>query len=351
MAAFARVGLCMRTTLTAQKEEVRDLSKSASVSSSSHMNENGQAATPAASRWRQGLIWALLSPLFLGTIPILAKLAYAAGVNVLTVVAFRTIFAATLLWVSTALFARHFIRSSAPAVVGSLIAGGINGIGSIFYYASLTRIDASLGQLINITYLVFVTLLLRLAGQSISWLTIFRTALTIFAIYLLSRGGLGPTDWLGIGMMTTAALMYAIQLVLSQRIMLDIPAPTMTLYAMTAMATVVTVAWFVNPVDLTAVSLSGWRAILLMGLATALSRLTLFLGVKNLGSIQTALLGVLEVLVTIGIATVLLGERLTPMQWLGASILLAGILLVRFERGLPKFIDWWQLILLRRIKK
>lgn len=304
-----------------------------------------------ASSRQTGLIWALLSPVFLGTIPILAKIAYASGVNVLTVVAFRTIFAATVLWTATGLFARHYIKSSVPAIVSSLLAGGINGIGSIFFYASLTRIDASLGQLINITYLIFVTIFLRLAGQSISWLTMARTAITIFAVFLLTQGGLRPPDWIGVGMMLVGAIMYAIQLVLSQRIMLDIPAPTMTLYAITAMAGVVTIAWIIQPTNLMTVSMAGWRAILLMGLATALARLTLFLGVKSLGSIQTALLGMLEVIVTIGIAAVLLHERLTPTQWMGAAILVIGILLVRFERGVPKFIDWWQIIWHWKVRK
>jgi drug/metabolite transporter (DMT)-like permease len=205
--------------------------------------------------------------------------------------------------------------------------------------------------LVNISYLVFVTVFLRLAGQTISLLTILRTALTIGAIYLLTQGGVGPADWLGVGMMLVAAITYAIQLVLSQRIMLDIPAPTMTLYAITAMAAVVTGAWFIAPVDLALVSTDGWQAIGLMALVTALSRLTLFLGVKAMGSIQTALLGVSEVVVTIVIAAVFLGERLTMLQWVGAAVLMVSIFLVRFEKGVPRFIDWWQFLWRRFLPK
>lgn len=302
------------------------------------------SAQTSSQQWNFGLLWGLLSPLFLGIVPILAKVAYAAGVNVLTVVAFRTVIAAILLWLGMLLFKRNLIRSSLPAILSSMIAGAINGLGSIFFYTSLTRIDASLGQLVNISYLVFVTVFLRLAGQTISFLTIVRTALTIGAIYLLTRGGSSPADWLGVGMMLFAAITYAIQLVLSQRIMLDIPAPTMTLYAITAMAVVVTVAWLMMPVDLALVSTDGWHAIGLMALVTALSRLTLFLGVKAMGSIQTALLGVSEVVVTIVIAAVFLGERLTLLQWLGAAILMVPIFMVRFEKGVPRFIDWWQFL-------
>lgn len=293
-------------------------------------------------RWQQGLFWALITPIFLGVAPILAKVAYATGVNVLTVVAFRTLFAAVILWTAVLLFRRSFIYSSTPAILSSLLAGGINGLGSLFYYASLSRIDASLGQLVNITYLVFITMLLRLAGQRISLLTLIRTALAMLGIYILTQGGLGQPDWVGVGMMTIAALTYAIQLVLGQRILYDIPAQTMTLYAMTAMAGVVSVAWLIAPTDLTTVSMAGWEAILWMGLVTGLSRLTLFLGVKHLGSIQTALLGVLEVVVSIVLAIYFLNEHLTWVQWIGAVVLVVSVLLVRFERNVPNFLDWWK---------
>ena len=72
--------------------------------------------------------------------------------------------------------------------------------------------------------------------------------------------------------------------------------------------------------------------------------MTLFLGVKRLGSIQAALLNVLEVVVSIVLAIFLLGETLTLTQVAGALVLLISILLVKYERGLPRFIDWWQII-------
>ena len=314
-------------------------------------SEANEATAVSNKQWRRGLLWALLSPVFLGFLPILAKLAYGTGADVLTVVAARTVFAAMLLWAGMLLFGRHLIRSSSIAILSSMVAGAINGIGSLFFYASLTRIDASMGQLINIVYLIFVTLILRLAGHTISALTFFRIGLTIFAIYLLTVGGLGEPDWVGVVMMLIAALTYAIQLVFSQRIMLDIPAPTMTLYAITAMALVVSGAWFVFPDKGSAVTAQGWQFILLMGLATALSRLTLFLGVKTLGSIQTALLGVFEIIVTIIIAIILLDEHFTIIQWLGALLIIISILLVQFERNVPQGLDWWQIIWRWRIRK
>ena len=300
--------------------------------------------------WYRGLFWALLSPIFLGVTPILAKIAYLFEADVYTVAAFRTMAAAFILWSMTLLLAPRLIRSSSMAVLSSLLAGSINGVGSLFYYSSLNMIDASLGQLINITYLVFVTVLLRLIGQQISTLTILRTGLAIFAVYLLTIGSVEDPHWLGVGFMLIAAFSYAVQLVLSQRILRDIPAQTMTLYAITGMAAVVTAAWLVVQPSLSAIAPVGWLAIVVMGLVTALARLTMFLGVKQLGSLQTALLSIAEVLVSIFLAVFLLGEQLTAVQWVGALLITVTVLLVKYEKNVPTF-DWWTLVYRRFTRK
>jgi hypothetical protein len=58
---------------------------------------------------------------------------------------------------------------------------------------------------------------------------------------------------------------------------------------------------------------------------------------------QTALLGLSELLVTVLAALMLLGEHLTPGQWVGAALLAASVLLVTQEKslgGLPPPKPW-----------
>lgn len=296
----------------------------------------------------KGLFAAFLSPTFLGVMPIIAKFAYSYQVDVYTVAALRTIIAAAMLWIVAIWLDKDYIFSSKPAIIGSFIAGAINGLGSLLFYTSLTRIDASMGQLINITYLIYVTLLLRLAGQHISKLTLFRTGMAILAIYIITSSGLGEPDWVGVGYMAIAALSYAVQIVFSQRIMYDIPAITMTLYALTGMSFVVTIAWLVATPSIAEIPFLGWGAVITMGIVTALARLTLFLGVKNIGGMQTSLIGVAEVVISIVLAYWLLGEVMTTWQLVGAFILITSILLVKYEKDIPSA-NWgrsliWNLI-------
>jgi drug/metabolite transporter (DMT)-like permease len=64
---------------------------------------------------------------------------------------------------------------------------------------------------------------------------------------------------------------------------------------------------------------------------TFASRLLLFLGVKHIGGMQTALFGLAELLVTILFSHLWLGERLTDWQWVGTAGLSVSLLLAWFE--------------------
>jgi drug/metabolite transporter (DMT)-like permease len=62
----------------------------------------------------------------------------------------------------------------------------------------------------------------------------------------------------------------------------------------------------------------------------------LFLGIKNLGGMQTALLGLSELFVSITISNVWLHESLNSTQWIGAFFLGLSLLLISFERIQPE---------------
>jgi drug/metabolite transporter (DMT)-like permease len=72
-----------------------------------------------------------------------------------------------------------------------------------------------------------------------------------------------------------------------------------------------------------------------MTLVTFISRLSLFTGVKHLGGLQAAILGLGELLVVIVFAHLWLGEKLTMQQWIGAGILVLSLTLVAVDKPAP----------------
>jgi drug/metabolite transporter (DMT)-like permease len=74
------------------------------------------------------------------------------------------------------------------------------------------------------------------------------------------------------------------------------------------------------------------RAVLGLSLVTFFSRLTLFMGVKHLGGMQAALLGLGELLVTLILAHLWLDESLSLTQWIGVGLLVVSLSLVASEK-------------------
>ena len=135
--------------------------------------------------------------------------------------------------------------------------------------------------------------------------------------------------------MLGASIMYAIHLPINQRVLYDIPAPTVTLYTLLAMSLVVVPVYLIFDRHLPP-TVTPWAPIFALTIVTFFSRLMLFLGIKNLGGMQTALLGLSELFVSITISHIWLHESLNYIQWIGASFLGVSLLLIAFEKIQPE---------------
>jgi drug/metabolite transporter (DMT)-like permease len=227
-------------------------------------------------------------------------------------------------------FYRKYLYIYPAGLLGCGLAGLFNGLGSILFYASLGRISASIGQLLYSLYPLFVAIIMILDAQPPSRFTIFRIILATVAVFFLTYTSTGNVDIIGVIQMLLASMLYALHLPINQRVLYDIPAPTVTLYTLIAMSLVVVPAYLL--VDRDFPTNPVWWPVVGLALVTFLSRLLLFQGVKHLGGLQTALLGLLELLVTIGLSILWLQEKLTPTQWIGAGTLMTSTLLVYFEK-------------------
>ena len=284
----------------------------------------------------KGISAALSSAIFLGMAPVFGRRAILLGAAPLTVVAIRTILAAFILLLLIAIFKRQYLFIYPAGLLGCTLAGFINGLGSLFFYSALGRIEAGIGQLLNSLYPLFLALWLFLDKQPPSRLTLFRLGLTIPAVYLLTQTGLKEIDLIGVVQMLIGTALYALHLPINQRVLYDMPAPTVTVYTLLAMSVVVMPILFFAPNNVIPTDMNIWWPMLGLTFVTLFSRLTLFLGVKHIGGMQTAILGLSEVLITIIMAQVWLGEKLSAPQWVGALLLCLSLFLIGVEKTPPK---------------
>lgn len=285
----------------------------------------------------RGIAIALSTPLFLGLAPIFGKFALQGGADPFTVAALRTIVAVALLWIGYGLFFRKYIFIYPAGLMGCIVIGIVNGIGSLFYYGGLQQLDASMVQLINGSYLAFAMILSRMGGQKFDKITSFRVVMAMAGLVMITGFGLSSINWTGVGFMLANAIMFAGTVILSQYVLYEMPAPTAALYILTTMGVLVTMVWLAVAPSLSIVMLqqSGW-AIVALGLTTALSRLAMFASVKFLGGMQTAIMAAAEIGVALLFALLLLGDSLVGGQWAGVGLLIASILLIRQQDLLPR---------------
>jgi len=274
-----------------------------------------------------------MASFFLGWAPILGKLALRSGVTPFTLVAFRTLVAALLIWLLFLILWRRDIVISWHALIGCISVGAVNGFGSLLYYTSLSRLDASRASLLNTLYPLWVVLFLFAAGQPLTRLTLARLALSLLGMVLLTRVGPGEPDWLGLALMLASAATYGWHLVLGQWVLADVPSRTATLYVLTTMACIVGLARVLQGRPVEPLSAAAWLPILALGLTTTLSRLAMFSALQRVGGVETSLVGLLELLVSLVLAFLLLGERLTLVQWAGAGLLVVSLILIARDPG------------------
>ncbi len=305
------------------------------MSEQTHIEEPSKA-TIAAGKKRQslGVLASLSSATFLGLAPVFGRMAILAGFSPLAVVALRTSLAVALMFSILFIFRRQFLYVFPVGLAGCFLAGAINGFGSILYYLALGQLPASLGQLLYALYPLFVAVFSVLDKQPVSRLTLIRVGVAAVAVFLLTSADGVNAPLPAVLMMIGAAALYALHIPINQRVLYEIPAPTVTLYTLLAMSLVTVPFYLLFDHQLPSAGISWWPIISLT-LVTFASRLTLFLGIKNIGGLQAAILGLAEIFITLIISHYFLGEILTLPQIIGAGILGISITMIALDKHDP----------------
>lgn len=282
---------------------------------------------PSSRDETRGIALVALSTMAYGILPILAKVAYAAGVAILPLLAWRYVIAAVLI----ALLERGGQPPPLRTRLRLWAIGSVFVFNSIAYFRALEQIPASVTALVLYTYPVLVAFLAALVGvERLRWRALL-AALGAFAGCALTAGGAPegePLPWSGIAWALLAALVYASYIVLSSRFGAGVPARVLALHLAQA-AAVLCVAFALAdgglslPLDPRAL-----LAVAGMGVVSTVVAMTTFLaGMALIGPTRASVLSSLEVIVTLVLAFLFLGERLSPWQWAGAALILGAVAL------------------------
>ncbi|HST05634.1 MAG TPA: DMT family transporter, partial [Chloroflexia bacterium] len=194
-------------------------------------------------RWNTGVLWVLASAAGFGAMAIFAKLAYADGLNVPTLLAVRFSLAALLMWAILAI-CRVSPRVPARTLGGLLLMGGLGYVGQSFaYFTALQTIPAATTALLLYTYPALVSLLAwALLDQRLPRLGGLALGLALAGCLLVLGGPgavVGPAlDPLGVAWALGGALIYAFYIVAGAKLTAGVPPLVAATYIISAAALV-----------------------------------------------------------------------------------------------------------------
>lgn len=282
----------------------------------------------------KGTLAILGSSLGYATLPVLAKMTLDAGVGVRTLLTWRFLIGAVLVWLAFA--ATRGERPARAILLPLLGLGALYALNSFAFMAGLVWIPASLASLVFFTYPAVVVLLARMfVGEPLTARRLTSLVLAFIGCALTAGFGLSGGDPRGVLLVLVSVALIAVFIVASHPVLEASPELAGSAVILTGTA-LVTALVTVATGDLALPG--GPRVVLLVVLLGALSTalpVTLFLvGIKWIGPARAAVFSTLEPAFTVALAALVLAERLSGLQLVGGALILVAVIWLRLERPL-----------------
>jgi drug/metabolite transporter (DMT)-like permease len=277
-----------------------------------------------------GILLIAISAASFGTLAIFGRYAYAAGMDIFTVLFLRFTISASIMTIILLLRKEPFPRGR---ILAQLIGMGALGyVGQSFtYLTAINYASAGLVALLLYLYPFFVMILSAI---------IFRehiTRLKIIALILALVGTALTVDpaggqLIGALLAVAAAAIYSVYIIVGTNVMKHVSSVQSSTVIFASAGAVYGMLMAVNGTHFPTTN-SGWYTMLgVVLVATVIPVVTFLAGLERVGPTNAAMLSTLEPVVTVLLAAWLFQEHLNPIALLGGGlILIAVILLTRNE--------------------
>src|SRR5262245_1796138 len=280
-------------------------------------------------RYAIGVALVVMSTIALSTAPTAAKIAYDAGSNTLTVLALRGLIAIALMAVCLWVFGVS-LRAHAAAVAYSALAGTFYAAMLYGYLGSVQYIPVSLAILIYFTHPILIVVLAALRGRErIGWQKILLSLFVFAGLGIAIGPELSTLDPRGIVLALIAAGGVCGMILFNARAQASM-SNLLTNFYMTAVTSGIFLAVTTVSGDWAfPQSAVGWLAVAMTGVGIVVGLLTFFAAFQYIGAVRATMISNVEPLIGITFAIAVLGETLQLQQWIGALLVVGG--LVCFE--------------------
>jgi len=306
------------------------------------MNAYVQTLTDDRRHALNGMVLALMAAIFFSIKAIFVKLAYQYGIDAVTLLALRMLFALPFFVVIAA------IEECRPGTVkpnrrqvAAIVGLGLIGyyFASLFDFIGLQYVSAGLERLILFLFPAFTALISAIfLGRRIGGVEVIAMLLGYVGIALSVQQEVvldGEQTLFGVVLVFASTLAYAIYLVGSGELIPRIGARRFMAYAM-IVSSLAVIVHFVLTHDLSALRqplpVYGY-GIAMAVFSTVLPAFMLAGAIHRIGASQTSIIGGVGPVSTIVLAAIFLGEAMNPLQMAGAVLVITGVLLLGMFRS------------------
>jgi drug/metabolite transporter (DMT)-like permease len=285
---------------------------------------------------RRGLAECASSAAAFGSVGVLVALAQSEHVGTTTLLASRYALGAIALWVAL-LILRRPLPSLRIGLIAVALGATTYAAASATYLASIERMGAGPAGVVSYCYPVLVMAGAIMLGRE--RLSRRRTAALGLAVagvgLLVAGGGLGAVNLPGALLAFASACVYTAYVLTSSALRERIDALTLSTFVATGAAGAFAIAHAVHggaPVHTATAAL----AVVALALVPTAFAVSAFLsGLGRIGPSRASIASSLEPAVAVACGVLLLGERLLPIQFVGAGLVVAAVLAIEL-RQIPR---------------
>jgi len=290
--------------------------------SSEAVSKAGIAQTVA-----MGRLLGLLAAVVLGLNTTFARLAYDAGSNPVTVLGGRYLACVLTIGIAVILLGRSTVIPRGSRL-SMLRVTAIWFLGPTCYLSSVAFIPVGLAAMLLYTFPLIVAAISHFQeGTRLGPVRVAAFLLAFTGLVIALSPALADLDWRGIALASVAAVTTAVTLILSRRLVSELGVFTFTMYMSAGSVILITgVILLAGGIALPQNSI-GWTGLSGAAFGFGVGILAMFTAIKHVGSVATAMLLNIEPLISILAAAIVLGERLTMLQFTGGIMVVTALIL------------------------